>query len=250
MKVWVWTIGSVIVISLISLIGVVTLGINKARMKAMLLFMVSFAVGGLFGDALIHLLPEAFEELGANVKTSLLILAGIFIFFILEKFIRWRHCHIPTSREHVHPVAMLNLVGDAVHNLFDGMIVAASFAVSVHIGITTALAVILHEIPQEIGDFGILVYGGIPVKKALFYNFLSALTAILGAVLTLILASQVRDFALYLVPVTAGGFLYIAGSDLIPELHKGDHVKISTSLWQFFFILLGVGIMGLLVLVE
>jgi zinc and cadmium transporter len=250
MKVWLWTLGSVIVISLISLIGVVTLSINKTKLRAMLLFMVSFAVGGLFGDAFIHILPEAFKTLGANLNTSLCILAGIFIFFILEKFIRWRHCHVPTSKEHIHPVAMLNLVGDGVHNMMDGMIVAASFVVSVPIGIATTLAVILHEIPQEMGDFGILVYSGMSVKKALFMNFLSALTAVVGAIIALLLESRIKGFSTYLLPITAGGFLYIGGTDLIPELHKEDHVKISTSLLQLVFIMLGIGIMALLVFIE
>jgi len=250
MEVWVWTIGSVVVISLISLIGVVTLSLNKTRLRAMLLFMVSFAVGGLFGDAFIHLLPQSFEALGANLKTSFYILSGFFIFFILEKFIRWRHCHIPTSKEHMHPVAALNLIGDGVHNMLDGMIVAASFAVSIPIGIATTLAVILHEIPQEIGDFGILVYSGLPVKKALFFNFLSALTAVAGAIIALVLESRIKGFAAYLLPITAGGFLYIGGSDLIPELHKEDHVKISTSFVQLAAIMMGIGIMALLVFIE
>jgi zinc and cadmium transporter len=228
----------------------VTLSFNKARLKAILLCLVSFAVGGLFGDSILHLLPEAFENLGSNVKTSLYILSGIFIFFVLEKFMRWRHCHIPASKEHLHPVVFLNLIGDAVHNLIDGMIVAASFMVSVQIGIATTLAVVLHEIPQEIGDFGILVYGGTPVKKALLFNFLSALTSVLGAVIALAIESYIKGFSVYLLPITAGGFLYIAGSDLIPELHKEDHMKISTSLWQFVFITLGVGVMALLVFLE
>jgi len=250
MKVWLWTTGSVIVISLISLVGVATLSLNKTKLKAILLFLVSFAVGGLFGDAFIHILPESFETLGANLMTSLYILAGIFIFFILEKFMRWRHCHVPVSKEHMHPVAMLNLMGDGVHNMLDGMIVAASFAASIPIGIATTLAVILHEIPQEIGDFGILVYSGMPVRKALFFNFLSALTAVLGATLALLLESRLKGFSNYLLPITAGGFLYIGGSDLIPELHKEDHAKFSTPLLQLIFIMLGIGIMALLVLVE
>jgi zinc and cadmium transporter len=250
MKVWLWTIGSVIVISMISLIGAATLSLNKTKLKAILLFLVSFAVGGLFGDAFIHLLPQSFETLGPNLKTSLYILAGIFIFFILEKFIRWRHCHILISKEHIHPVAILNIIGDGVHNMMDGMIVAASFAVSVPIGIATTLAVIFHEIPQEIGDFGVLIYSGMPAKRALFLNFISALTAVVGAIIALILESRIKGFAMYLLPITAGGFLYIGGSDLIPELHKEDHVKISTSLVQLVAIMLGIAIMALLVFIE
>ncbi|MFA4991198.1 MAG: ZIP family metal transporter [Candidatus Omnitrophota bacterium] len=250
LKVWVFTISSVLIISLVSLTGVFFLSLKKTALSKILLLLVSFAVGGLFGDAFIHLLPETFEALGINLKSSLLILAGVFLFFILEKFIRWRHCHVPTSKEHMHPVAFLNLIGDAVHNLIDGMIVAAGFAVSIPIGISTSLAVILHEIPQEIGDFGILIHSGMPVKKALFFNFLSALTSLAGAVIALLIESRVSGFSHYLLPVTAGGFLYIAGSDLIPELHRDHDAKISVSLLQFASIAFGVGIMALLILME
>jgi zinc and cadmium transporter len=134
--------------------------------------------------------------------------------------------------------------------MLDGMIIAATFAVSIPIGIATTLAVILHEIPQEIGDFGVLIYSGIPLKKALFLNFISALAAVVGAVMALILESRIKGFATYLLPITAGGFVYIGGSDLIPELHKEDHMKASTSLLQFVAIMLGIGIMALLVFVE
>ena len=130
------------------------------------------------------------------------------------------------------------------------MIVGASFSVSIGVGIATTLAVILHEIPHEIGNFSILIYAGMSVKKALYFNFLSALTSILGAVVALLIESHAKGFAVYLLPITAGGFLYIAGSDLTPELHKEDHIKISTSLKQLLFITLGVGIMALLIFIE
>ena len=247
--VWVYSLGSVILVSLISLVGVFTLSLKTEQLKKILLFLVSFAVGGLFGDAFIHLLPESFEKLGINMVTSVCILSGIFLFFILEKFLRWQHCHIPTSHEHTHPVVTLNLIGDAVHNFLDGMIIAASYSVSIPIGIATTLAVILHEIPQEIGDFGILVHGGLTVRKALIFNLLSALTAIAGAILALAIGPMIKGFSLYLLPITAGGFLYIAGSDLIPELHSHD-VKASHSFGQLACIILGVGLMALLVLLE
>ena len=249
MLVWGYTIISVIIVSLVSLVGVFTLALNRERLKKILLFLVSFAVGGLFGDAFIHLLPESFEKIGINLTTSLCILSGVFLFFILEKFLRWQHCHIPTSREHTHPVVTLNVVGDAVHNFIDGMIIAASYSVSIPIGIATTLAVVLHEIPQEIGDFGILIHGGLNTRKALIFNLLSALTAIFGAVIALVIGPLIEGFALYLLPITAGGFLYIAGSDLIPEIHQHD-VKPSVSFWQFICIALGVYVMALLKLLE
>ena len=250
METWIYTIVSVAIVSLISLVGVFTLALKKDRLKKILLFLVSFAVGGLFGDALIHLVPESFKELGLNLVTSLLIVIGILIFFTVEKFLRWQHCHIPTSREHLHPVVTLNLVGDAVHNLIDGMIIAASFSVSIPIGLTTTLAVILHEIPQEIGDFGILIHGGLSVKKALTFNFLSALVSMLGAFLFFIIGPYIHNLSLYLLPITAGGFLYIAGSDLIPELHHGSDVRAVTAFWQFLWIVFGVMLMALLVFLE
>lgn len=153
MEVWIYTIISVILVSAISLIGIFTLFFNKNIPKKILLFLVSFAVGGLFGDAFIHLLPESFEKLGTNLTTSLYIVLGILIFFVLEKFIRWRHCHIAAPEGHPHPVVVMNLIGDGVHNLVDGMLIGASYTVSIPIGISTTLAIILHEIPQEIGDF-------------------------------------------------------------------------------------------------
>jgi len=245
---WIYSIVSVFLISLVSLIGILTLTLNKDRLARLTSFLVSFAVGGLFGDAFIHLLPESFRELGTNLPVSLYVISGILIFFVLEKFLRWRHCHIPTSEEHMHPLATLNLAGDAVHNLIDGMLVGASYMVSLPIGIATTLAVIMHEIPQEVGDFGVLIHGGLSVKKALTFNLLSALTAMLGAILAIVMGSEIEGFSLSLLPITAGGFLYIAGSDLIPELHH--EVKASKSLLQFIMILLGVGVMALLIILE
>ncbi len=244
---WIYTFVSLILVSLISLVGVFTLSLNQEWFKKILLYLVSFAVGGLFGDALIHLLPEAFKELGSSLTTSLLVVVGILIFFVLEKFLRWQHCHVPTSKEHLHPVVTLNLVGDAVHNLIDGMIIGASFLAGTPIGITTTLAVILHEIPQEIGDFGILIHGGLSVKKALAFNFLSALFALIGGAISLTIGPHIAGYAHYLLPITAGGFLYVAGSDLIPELHHhGNDTKPLSAVLQFLMIILGVGLMALL----
>jgi zinc and cadmium transporter len=247
-NIWLYTLVSVFVVSSISLIGVLTLSLTTDKMKQISLFLVSFAVGGLFGGALIHLLPEAFEKFGAHLSTSLYVMLGILLFFILEKFLRWRHCHIPTSEQHLHPMVTLNLIGDSVHNLIDGMMIGASYIVSIPLGITTTLAILLHEIPQEIGDFGVLVHGGLSVKKAIAFNFLSALVAFVGALISLLIGPHLVGYSLALVPITAGGFLYIAGSDLIPELHQ--EVKVTTSLWQLFFIIFGIGLMAILVFLE
>jgi zinc and cadmium transporter len=250
MQVWIYSLVSVIVVSLISLVGVFTLSLRRETLSRILLFLVSFAVGGLFGDAFIHLLPEAFEDSGSKFAVSLYAILGILIFFIVEKFIRWHHCHAPDHEEHWHPVVMLNLFGDCVHNFIDGLIIGASYLVSIPLGITTTLAVVLHEIPQEIGDFGVLVHGGLSTRKALFFNFLSAVTSVAGAVIALIVGSQLKGFTLALVPITAGGFIYIAGSDLIPELHEGCETKVSSAFWQFVWLVAGVLVMAALLFLE
>ncbi|MBI5152184.1 ZIP family metal transporter [Candidatus Peregrinibacteria bacterium] len=241
-----YSLVSVLIVSAISLVGAITI-FMKEKTHTMLMYFVSFAAGGLLGDTFIHLLPEAAEN-GFTINISIFVISGILFSFIIEKFIHWRHCHIPTSEHHPHPVAFMNLVGDAVHNFIDGVIIGASYMVSFPLGLTTTLAVILHEIPQEIGDFGILLYGGFSKKKALFFNFLTALTAVLGAVAVFIVGAKVQNLTGFLVPFTAGTFIYIAGSDLIPELHKEVGVKKSSL--QFLFFVMGIGIMGLLLLVE
>jgi zinc and cadmium transporter len=248
MNAWSYTFISVIAVSVLSLVGVFFLSLNEIRLRKMLLFLVSMAVGGLFGDAIIHLIPEAFEQLPGKLIAPLLLLGGILLFFIVEKVIRWRHCHVPTSEQHVHPVVALNLIGDGVHNLIDGMLIAASYIVSAPIGITTTIAVVLHEIPQEIGDFGVLIHGGLSVKKAILFNFLSAVAAVIGGLLFLVIGPHVENLSLYMLPVTAGGFIYIAAADLIPELHT--ECGVSISIRQVAFIALGIGLMALLVLLE
>lgn len=243
MEIWIYTLVSVVIVSCISLVGLFFLSFNQEKLQKILLYLVSFAVGGLFGDAFIHLIPESFKQLGIGLQVSGYILLGVLVFFVLEKFLRWRHCHVATSSQHLHPVATLNLVGDGVHNLIDGMIIGASYLISFPIGITTTMAVILHEIPQEIGEFGILVHAGLPTTKAITFNFLSALTAVLGAIISLIIGPHIQGYAAHLLPITAGAFIYLAGSDLIPELH-GCEPKVSTAFWQFILIILGISIMA------
>jgi zinc and cadmium transporter len=246
---WLLGLTSVIIISAISLVGVLVLWLKDQQLKKILLYLVSFSVGGLFGDAFIHLIPEAIEESGFGTSISLLILLGILSSFVVEKFLQWRHCHIPTSSEHPHSFAYMNLFGDAVHNLIDGLIVGGSYLASIPIGISTTLAVILHEIPQELGDFGVLIHGGFNKKKAVWFNFLTALTAILGAVIALVVGTTLEGFIPLLIPFAAGNFIYIAGSDLIPELRK-DEPDLKKATLQVVSITLGVVIMLLVLLLE
>jgi len=248
MNPWFFSFISVFLVSLLSFTGVLFLALQAEKLKKILLFLVSFAAGGLLGDAFLHLLPAAVEAMGFGLEVSLAVLAGLLVFFVLEKFIAWRHCHIPTSKEHPHPLALMNLVGDGFHNFMDGMVIAASFLAGLPLGIATTLAVIFHEIPQEIGDFGVLLHGGFSRKKALFFNFLSALTAFAGVFFTFLLGARFVYLSQLLIPFTAGGFLYIAGSDLIPELHK--ETQLAKSLLQMLGLILGIGVMIILLLNE
>lgn len=248
LNVWVYTLVSVLIVSLISFVGVLTFSIRAEKLKKILIYMVSFSAGALFGGAFIHLLPEVIGEVGFSLNISVYVMLGIGFSFIIEKFVHWRHCHLPITKTHVHPFAIMNLVGDSVHNFIDGLIIGASYLVNMQVGIATTLAVILHEIPQEIGDFGVLLHGGFSKLKALFFNFITALTAILGAIVALVMSSYVENITIFLIPFAAGTFIYIAGSDLIPEIHK--EVEVKKSLMQFIAITLGVTVMLALLLLE
>ncbi|MBU0727955.1 ZIP family metal transporter [Patescibacteria group bacterium] len=246
-QLWFYTLLSVIIISLISFIGILILVLRQKNIKKFLLFIVSFAAGAMLGDVFIHLLPELIKEGSFTLMTSVYILAGIVLFFILEKIMHWRHCHLSAAKDHVHPLAFMNLVGDAVHNFIDGILIAGSYMLSIPVGIATTIAVVLHEIPQEMGDFGVLLHSGMKIKKAIFFNFLISLTAILGALFALVIGGSGHEIADVVIPITIGGFLYIANADLIPELHKD--VKVSNSIIQVISFLIGVVLMfGLLYL--
>ena len=198
--------------------------------------LVAFATGALLGAAFLHMIPEAFEALGpASLR---LVVLGILSFFILERFLYWRHCHEAECR--THTFVYLNLFGDGVHNFVDGLVIAASFIAGSSLGITTTLAVVAHEIPQELGDFGVLVYGGLSKAKALLYNLLSALTAVLGGVVGYFISTYTMGFSSVLIPFAAGGFIYIAGSDLIPEIHKER--SFSKTVLQLVSLLLGLAV--------
>ena len=234
-------LASVTAVSLVSFIGVFFMGLKEAVVGRILMALVGFASGSLIGAVFFDLLPEAAET---GQAIWFFVVAGILLFFIMEKFLYWRHCHDENCE--VHNFAYLNLIGDGVHNFIDGMLIAAGFLASASLGFTTTLAVVFHEIPQELGDYGVLLYGGFGTKKALAYNFLSAITAIAGALVTYLLVegSKVQILAELLVPFAAGGFIYIATTDLMPELHKRTQVK--DSVVQLATLLLGIGLMFLL----
>jgi zinc and cadmium transporter len=217
---WLAAIASVVLVSLISLIGLAVIVVQPQRLQRALFVLVSLAAGSMFGDVFIHLLPEAYAQSGVPVATALTVLAGIFAFFILEKLLRWRHEHVIDAHMHIQPVGYLNLVADGIHNFIDGMLIGASYSASLPIGIATTTAVILHEIPQEIGDFGVLLQAGFSTPRALLFNLLSASLAIVGTLVIFLASANTASFAGVMLPLTAGSFIYMAGSDLLPELHK------------------------------
>jgi zinc and cadmium transporter len=264
-QVWLYTFVSILIISLVSFVGVFTIGINSKKLKKILIYIISFSAGALFGDAFIHLFPEIVKNWGFGPQISIYLLAGILIFFILEKIVHFQqyHCHGDEGCEHelqesphkshnkkqIHSFAYMSLLGSSLHNFIDGTIIAASYIVSLPLGLATSLAVFLHEIPHEFGDFSILVHGGFNRRRALFVNFISALISLLGALFTFFLSSYVPNLQMILVPIATGGFIYVAGSDLIPELHNHNGGLRSLILQVLMFIL-GIIVMASLLLLE
>lgn len=238
-----YAFGSVILVSLFSLIGVLLLFLHRRVLHYVVILLVSFSSGSLFGNAFIHLLPEVVEKSGFTLGVSLAALLGIAVSFFVEKVIHWRHVHSPTFGE-VQSFAYMNLLGDAAHNFLDGIVIAGAYALDINVGIATTAAILLHEIPQEMGDFGVLVHGGMSREKALFLNFVTALVALGGALVTVLLVTWVNRVTFFIIPFAAGTFIYIAGSDLIPQLHKEKEVV--HSILQLICFALGIGIMVLL----
>lgn len=226
MKTLLWIILMTFIDGLLGLTGIFSCFISKDSLSKVIIFLVSFAAGSLIGGALFHFIPEALGKMSIG-NMILMTSAGAALFFIIEKFLHWHHCHNGQC-EHVY--TYLILYGDAVHNFIDGLIIAGSFVISTRLGIITSLLVMAHELPQEIGDFGVLVHGGFTRGKAIFYNFLAQLTAVLGGILGFFSLS-LKENAVYVLPVAAGGFLYIAIGDLIPEIFKEKNkIKIMINL--------------------
>lgn len=232
---FIWAVAASIIVSLISLVGIFSVFFKQTKINEILIPLIGFSAGGLIGGAFLHLLPEALEQADSQLIFSYLIL-GFISFFILEKYLHWRHCHNGVCK--IHVFTYLNLIGDGIHNFTDGLVIGTSFIVSISFGIITTLVIILHEIPQEIGDFAVLLYGGFSKFKALYYNFLSALTCILGTIIGYFISQQIGLFSSFLLPFTAGGFIYIAACDLVPELHKQPDLK--KSAFSLFSFILGV----------
>ncbi|MCK4483011.1 ZIP family metal transporter [Candidatus Bathyarchaeota archaeon] len=244
MSILIWIIGTTFLISLVAFVGALTLFLKEKFLKQILLILVAFSAGALIGGAFLHLMPEAIIKVGVNeasvLKVFLYLLLGFCIFFVLEQLVRWHHHHVITHPK-IMPFSYLILISDGIHNFIDGLIIAASFMVDFHIGIVTTLAVALHEIPQEIGDFGVLVYGGFERVRALILNYISAITVIFGGITGYLLYAWIGKSIVFLLPFAAGNFIYIASTDLIPEIRYKESLR--KSLVRFCAFLAGMGLM-------
>lgn len=240
-EIWINTIISTLLVCVASFTGVLFLAFKMHLLQKIVFILVSFAVGALFGNAFFMLIPEAQELLVNNLHIGLMIVVGILFMFILEKLIHWHHNqHIEGIKKEA-PLGYISLFTDGLHNFIDGILIASAWMVSPEIGLATTMAVIAHEIPQEISDFGILIHAGFSRKKALIFNFLSACTAIVGASVTLWMGAVFTNITAYILPLAAGGFIYLAGSDLIPELHREKSIR-KNSL-QLIAIIIGLALM-------
>lgn len=233
-----WSLLAVTVTSLVSFSGALVLVLNDRWLKKTLIYFVSFAAGSMMGAAFFHLLPEALQFNINELAIFSWLLAGFCVFFVMERFLRWRHCHEEECLTHEH-LSWMNIFGNSVHNMTDGLIIFASFATGGPLlGVPVTLSIILHEVPQELGDFAILIYSGFSKTRALWYNFFSALPAFLGVILGLLTLKLDARLEVLFLPFAAGGFIYIAASDLVPELHKDNRKSAAIGTFLTFVIAL------------
>jgi len=234
---------AVVVVSLISMIGIFAISLDEKLLDRILLLLIGFSAGSILGAAYFDLLPEALE-LVKGPEGFVYLTLGFVGFFFLERFIYWYHGHAHESeigkKTIVKRFVYLNVLGDGIHNFIDGMVIAATFLLDIGLGVVSTIAVVFHEIPQEIGDFGVLVFGGLSKRRALLFNFLSALTALGGALFSTVFSSYSEGSVGYLVAFAAGGFIYLAASELLPEIQEERDFR--KSLVQFVMFLLGLGL--------
>ena len=222
-----WIICATLVVSMVGLVGIFSLFTSEQILKKSIKVLVAFSAGALLGGGFFHLLAEALEKM-TIIQTFSITLIGFLVFFILEEYLHWHQC----EECEIHPFSYLMIVGDSVHNILDGLVIAGTFMVSTHLGIITTILIIAHEVPQELGVFGVLVSGGFDRSRALFYSFLAQCTCILGGIFGYLFFSRMEMFSLFIIPFTAGGFIYIAAADLIPGMHKTEGFeKITSFIW-------------------
>lgn len=231
---------SVFFVSLISLIGILTLSIKKEFLSKITRLLVAFAAGSFLGLVFFDLMPELVEK--GTEAALIYVLFGIILFFIVEGFVHWHHCH--NHKTTAKPLTYVNLLGEAVHNFIDGAVLAAAYLINIPTGIATTAAIVFHEIPQEISDFVLLLHGGFSRNKALLANFLVSLTAVAGSLVAFFFSTIIEQSTLVLLGIAAGGFIYMATTDILPELHKEEESGKMVS--QFLAFLIGIAVMFLI----
>lgn len=237
----IFIIASVILVSLISLVGIFMLSLNEKRLNRVVIVMISLAVGALLGDVFIHLLPESLNEQG-KLRTFVLVVFGLLSFFALEKYLIWRNLK---NKKNIHPVGHMSLFADGLHNFTDGFVIGAAYLASIPLGLATTLAVVFHEVPQEIGEFGVLLKAGFSKSQALFFNFVSASLAIIGAIIAILIGISFKGITVLVVAFAAGAYIYIVGSGLIPILRR----EAGSSKVSVLFLAFGVGV-GVMLLIA
>lgn len=237
---WGGALLGVVIVSAIPLAVALLLPREEAALRRLVRWLVAFAAGALLGAAFLHLIPDAFSSPAMGRWAGVLVVAGFFGFFGMERYV-WRHGHRapPDGPPRLPPLAAVNVVGDALHNALDGMAIAAAFLAGPSLGMATTLAVVLHEVPQEIGDVGILLHAGLSRRRAILWNLGSALVSFVGAVIVLVVGAFLEGAAAALIPIAAGGFIYIAASDLVPELQ--EETREGTTGALLFTMALGLG---------
>jgi zinc and cadmium transporter len=196
-------------------------------LKKTIKILVAFSAGALLGGGFFHLLAESLEKMTPFQSFSITLI-GFLAFFVLEEYLHWHQC----EECEIHPYSYLMIIGDSVHNILDGLVIAGTFMVSTHLGIVTTALIIAHEVPQELGVFGILVSGGFKRSQAIFYSFVAQCTCVLGGIAGYFFMSKMETLASFIVPFAAGGFIYIAAADLIPGMHKTEGMeKVSSFAW-------------------
>jgi zinc and cadmium transporter len=241
-----WILLGGLLMSAIALVGSLTLLLGEAALDRVVMPLVAFAAGSLLGGAFLHMLPAALQQAPSEASVFLWVLCGFALFFALEQFLHWHHCHRASS-DCKKPLTYLILLGDGLHNFLGGLGVAGVFLIDVRLGLAAWLAAAAHEVPQELGDFGVLIHGGWSKATALLLNVASGLTFLVGGLVAYAASTQVE--VRFLVPFAAGNFLYIGASDLVPEVNK--HRDFGTNVLHFTAFVAGIALLwGIRVALE